>query len=60
MQSTMNTKSLVELQHWYVGDLAPKVAEAVRSQKVESMPAAVLDRLLRDLLELNEPGVRAA
>jgi len=43
-----------ELQDWYLGNLRPRLADAVTRGIVEPAAAAALDRELRDFLELPE------
>ena len=44
---------LAELQAWYLGSLRPKLAGAARAGTIAPTAAAVLDRQLRDLLDLS-------
>jgi hypothetical protein len=48
------TDQLVELQAWYVDSFRPKLARAATSGAVEAAAADVLDRRLRELLDLHD------
>ena len=47
------------LQAWYLGRLAPKLADAVNSGKANAAAAAALDLHVRQLLDLHHDDTRA-
>ncbi len=47
------------LQAWYLGRLAPKLAEAVNSGKANAAAAAALDLHVRQLLDLHHDATHA-
>jgi len=45
------------LQAWYLGELRPKLAVAVRRQDIDWARAAALDRVMQELLQVRGRAV---
>jgi hypothetical protein len=54
-QPSTNRFSLAqaEMQAWYLRELRPKLALAVRQREVDGVQAAALDRTMRELLQVS-------
>jgi hypothetical protein len=45
------------LQAWYLGELRPKLALAVRRQDIDVARAAALDQLMQELLDVRRQAI---
>ena len=57
--STETSGERALLQAWYLGRLAPKLADGVNSGKADAAAAAALDRHVRQLLDLHRDTTHA-